>query len=70
MSERDYNEEYEKLAKEFHEKTGLMAPGKDISPAEGHSKETDYDYRLKEWTKFLKEHTPDPEGGEDKNLSK
>jgi len=48
----DNTERFEKLAKEFYQKTGMMAPGKDQSAAV--NIKFDYGERDLAWQNFLK----------------
>lgn len=60
------NEEFEKLAAQFYEDTGMMAPGKDVAAAAYRSEELDgYPARTDAWLKWLikQENRPDKQDG-------
>jgi hypothetical protein len=49
----NYNEEYERLAEQFYQDTGIMAPGKDMPAAMG--KTISQEERWAAWEKWIKE---------------
>lgn len=50
MKDEDAHDRYERLAKEFYETHGMLAPGKDEPPGVM----TNYDIRWQAWQEFLK----------------
>lgn len=50
----DANERYEKLARQFYDETGIMAPGKDVAAA-AHDSQPSFDERFELWIEWLKE---------------
>lgn len=50
---RDYTAEYEEMAKQFYEDTGLMAPGKSVSTAAANDPSYNSDLRRRKWYEWL-----------------